>query len=269
MTGKKKPVNRNVARHYQKSVLIFGAFDRVHFGHVNFIEQAEKYGRVTCVVARDTTAAAVKNRSTKNTQTQRLTMLRALFPEVTFVLGHKTDRLAVVKRVQPEIICLGYDQVAFVDILKKFLKETKSVAKIVRLKPFSVHTHKSSFLKKNLMLVRGVVIDGLKEGRKIGYPTANIRMSSQAATYISHVRGVFAGRAYLRAKEYKAAIVIGMRMRGENPLVEAYLIGFKGSCYGAHLSLIVDKKIRNLKHFSSKDLLKERIVKDVSVILNS
>lgn len=250
-------------------VLIFGTFDRPHLGHVWTIEQSLRFGSVTVVVGRDTTVASVKHRTPVNTEKARLSMMRSLFPECKFVLGDAHDRMAMVRKLNPDVICLGYDQTVFVDILSKYIRVNKLKIKVVRLKPFQENTHKSSLLPKGVRLVRGVVMKGLQQGRTIGYPTANIKMPRSQGAVVEGCKGVYVGQALLDGKSYQAGTVIGMRMQHGMPLVEAHLIGFKGDCYGKTLSLLITKKIRNLKQTRDPEVLKKWIEQDMITITQS
>ena len=49
----------------------------------------------------------------------------------------------------PKVICLGYDQVWFSNMLDDFLKSENIDAKVVRLDSFKPEIYKSSILKKN------------------------------------------------------------------------------------------------------------------------
>jgi len=127
-------------------VLAFGTFDGIHPGHLDFIRQAKLHGHLTIVVARDETVKQVKHKSAVHNEQERLAALKAVPGVDDAVLGNTGDKYKVVLEHKPDVICLGYDQVAFTDKLEQFLKERGIEAKIVRLKPFRPEKFKSSLL---------------------------------------------------------------------------------------------------------------------------
>lgn len=123
-----------------KSVMIFGTFDGVHEGHRELFRQAKCYGDfLIAVVARQSTVFTVKKRLPKYSERVRYTML-LLEPLIDKVfLGDREDVYRVVKQVNPDVICLGYDQEYFVRGLDGVF-----FGKIIRLSPFHPELYKSS-----------------------------------------------------------------------------------------------------------------------------
>ncbi len=135
-----------------KKILITGTFDIIHPGHLNFFRQAKKKGDyLMVVVARDRTVRQIKKRRPIHTEKQRLTQLRKLGIADRVVLGLFGDKLKIVQRLKPDIICLGYDQRVFIRPLKKELAKHGLHPAIIRLKAFKPHKYKSSLLRANLI----------------------------------------------------------------------------------------------------------------------
>ncbi|MFA5777540.1 MAG: adenylyltransferase/cytidyltransferase family protein [Parcubacteria group bacterium] len=132
-----------------KKTMVFGTFDIFHKGHENFLKQARKYGDyLIAVVARDKTVLSVKKKETRNKEQKRLKVLvnNKLVDEA--VLGSLKDKYAVIKKYQPDVICLGYDQNNFVEGLARKIKDFGlNKTKIVRLKSYYPEKYKSSILK--------------------------------------------------------------------------------------------------------------------------
>ncbi len=116
----------------KKQVMIFGAFDIIHPGHLYFIKQAAKLGQVTAVVARDKTIAKVKGKNPYFTEQQRKEKLQKLKILHQVILGSENDPYAVIKKVKPDIILLGPDQKIFVDKLELNIKKLGLKTKIKR-----------------------------------------------------------------------------------------------------------------------------------------
>src|SRR5438105_1623669 len=112
----------------QKKVLVFGTFDGLHEGHKNFFKQAKEFGDyLIVVVGRDSTILKTKNRPPKFNENERLKVVQesGLVDEVRLgnqaPPGENLDPYKVVEEVNPDIICLGYDQTFFADKLAEEL----------------------------------------------------------------------------------------------------------------------------------------------------
>lgn len=133
-----------------KKVLVFGAFDGLHEGHVEFFKQAKKHGtHLTVVVGRDSTVARVKNHSPKYSEQERLEQVKKheLVDEAR--LGNEgNDPYNIILEIGPAVICLGYDQIHFVGKLADRLHKWGLNIEIKRMKPHKPKQYKSSLLNK-------------------------------------------------------------------------------------------------------------------------
>lgn len=115
--------------------------------------------------------------------------------------------------------------------------------------------------------ILGTVVKGLKRGRFIGVPTANINPHHEAIP----PSGVYAVKIKLGNRLYKGILNIGTRPTFHSyneelePTIEVHIFGFKRSIYGKDLEISFTEKLREEKKFNSADLLKKQIRKDVSV----
>ncbi|MDD3887217.1 MAG: adenylyltransferase/cytidyltransferase family protein [Patescibacteria group bacterium] len=134
-----------------KKVLIFGAFDLLHPGHLDFFKQAKKLGdSLTVIVARDQTVSAIKKHRTLFNEQERLANVKNQKIVNEARLGNLDDPYKIVKQEKPDIIALGYDQNSYTEELEDKIKEFGFKTKVVRLKPFKPEKYKSSKLKLNL-----------------------------------------------------------------------------------------------------------------------
>ncbi|KKQ54757.1 MAG: FAD synthase [Parcubacteria group bacterium GW2011_GWA2_38_13] len=128
-----------------KIVMVFGTFDILHPGHLNFFKQAKEHGDyLIIVVGRDSTIKEVKGEYPLHNEEQRLENIINLKITGTAVLGSVGDKYKVIRKFNPDCICLGYDQKFFIEKLQ----ETFPKIKIVRLKAYKPNIYKSSLLKK-------------------------------------------------------------------------------------------------------------------------
>ena len=134
-----------------KKVMVFGTFDIFHLGHENFLKQARKFGDyLIVVVARDKTVKNIKKRLPQNNECNRSQVIIKSDLADKIVLGSLTDRYAVIKKYQPEIICLGYDQkVNLKELKEKLIEFDLRKTKLIRLDPFHPEKYKSSKLRES------------------------------------------------------------------------------------------------------------------------
>lgn len=112
----------------------------------------------------------------------------------------------------------------------------------------------------------GSVIEGRKQGRLIGYPTANL--VPDAGYYLPHL-GVYAGYAIYKNNIYPAMINIGHNetfnyVKGIS--LEAHLLDFNYFCYGENIDLYFVKYIRPNFKFNSKDELIKQLNVDEKMV---
>ncbi len=119
--------------------------------------------------------------------------------------------------------------------------------------------------------ISGIVVRGHQLGRRLGYPTANIALSS-SETNLPH-RGVYAAIATLsNGSRYPAMVNVGYRPTVENVhhlTIEAHLIGFNGDLYGERLHLRFIERIRDERKMESLEDLKVQLSKDLQAVKSS
>jgi len=110
--------------------------------------------------------------------------------------------------------------------------------------------------------VSGTVIEGRKRGASLGFPTANLRVTSQA----SPRTGVYVVEAEIEGKTYGGAANLGYNPTfGDVDLsLEVHLFDFNQDVYGKPISVRFIDRLRDEKRFSGPDELIEQIRKDVS-----
>lgn len=103
-----------------KKIVVFGVFDGLHPGHRNFLEQASAFGdEINAIVARDSVVGRLKSRKTKHSETKRVSFLDQHELIAKVFLGDETEgEYLVLKNINPDLICLGYDQQALYQDLK-------------------------------------------------------------------------------------------------------------------------------------------------------
>lgn len=133
--------------------MIFGTFDGLHKGHLHFFGQARELVEnpyVIVSIARDKNVLKIKKAKPILSEKKRMNLLKECELIDKVVLSGLKDHLPHIIKEHPDIIALGYDQIAYVKNLKKDLKNKGLLVKVVRLKPFKEHVYKNHLLKKNL-----------------------------------------------------------------------------------------------------------------------
>ena len=114
-----------------------------------------------------------------------------------------------------------------------------------------------------MITVRGRVVRGERVGRKLGFPTANVKVPPSARP----PKGVWSVLAKgTTIGERLGACNVGVRptLGGVRLVVEVHLPGFRGDLYGRTLALSFLSKIRSERRFPSLAALKSQIRKDVA-----
>ena len=129
--------------------MVFGSFDVLHPGHLYFLKKAKKFGdQLIVVVALDRTIEKIKQQKPKYSEKERIEHVRDLNFVDKAVLGYEVDPYKIIEEINPDVICLGYDQDSYTDNLKEELNRRGMNPKIIRISPYKEETYKSSKLKE-------------------------------------------------------------------------------------------------------------------------
>lgn len=131
--------------------MVFGTFDVVHPGHLNFFKQAKEHAdKLVVVIARSDTIKKIKGKRPMYESLRRLKDVRKSVDVDDVILGSLEDKYEAIRKLRPDVICLGHDQESFVKGLEELIKEQNLPTKVVRLKPYKRHKYSSSLIKENL-----------------------------------------------------------------------------------------------------------------------
>lgn len=110
------------------------------------------------------------------------------------------------------------------------------------------------------------VIDGDERGRTAGFPTINQHLP-EGLTIPKY--GVYESRTEVDGKLYKSFTNIGIRpsWRLDKPLSETHIFDFSGDLYGKIIRVELVRYLREERHFSSVNELKEQLINDKSSIV--
>lgn len=191
----------------------------------------------------------------------------------------------LIGRLKAEKVVLGYDNhfgknregsISFInehfgDVLETIAIDVAKVDEvIVSSSQIKKYLSEGDITKANAMLglpfsVSGIVVHGNQNGRKIGFPTAN--MALKADNKFIPQLGV-----YLCQVKIEAGLFFGLTNMGYRPTlnkddgihIETHLLDFDGELYGQRIEIQFIEKIRSEKRFDSFEDLKNQIAADLA-----
>ena len=270
--------------------VVIGNFDGVHVGHQQLLQDAQKFGNPVVAMTFE------PHPTTLFAPDKAPTHLTSLDARINLLLKHGADAVLVIDfdkefaNLSPEdfvnkILINELDAKAvMVGANFTYGKGAAGKAKDLRNYGFQVEVHNlqerngviSSTRIRNLIFegdiefanellghrftLEGTVIHGEKRGREIGYPTANIELSSNATIPSD---GVYAGWLSVGTHRWPAAISIGTNptfegVRGRQ--VEAYALDQKDlDLYGQIATVEFGWRLRDTIKFSGLEPLLEQM----------
>jgi riboflavin kinase/FMN adenylyltransferase len=111
--------------------------------------------------------------------------------------------------------------------------------------------------------ISGKVVHGRELGRKLGYPTANLRLMGKRAA----LAGIYASWVHGVGPEPRASVSsLGTRptVFGREPLLEAHLFDYDGDLYGQRITVEFVEKLRDEERFDDLPALVRQMDKDAA-----
>ncbi len=116
-------------------------------------------------------------------------------------------------------------------------------------------------------MISGIVVDGERIGRDIGFPTVNLSLSDPYK--LLPRPGVYMAQTEIDGTLFKAMMNVGVRptVSSEGVVrVEAFILGYSGDLYGESLRFTLLGFIREERKYSSLDELKKHLEKDKKAV---
>ena len=290
----------NLHPKYFKSVLAIGNFDGIHLGHQKVIKEAKRkalqnkipFGIMTF----EPLPVMFFNKNIKqhriNLKQQKINQLkkfkldflivikfnkqfssytaeefikeiifkkiksRYLYVSKNFKFGHK--RKGNIYTLQKYQERYGYKNI----ITKPYKKNKKFISStLIRKKIQQGKINEVNKLLKRDWSIEGNVIKGQKRGRKIGFPTCNIKLKN----YVIPRLGVYAVKVKINDLIKKGIANVGYRptFKGKSLLLETNIFGINKNLYNKVLTISFKKFIRAEKKFKNLENLKKQIKIDI------
>lgn len=124
------------------------------------------------------------------------------------------------------------------------------------------------FLSANKLLnydfcINGIVIEGNKIGRTIGFPTANVLYPNDI---IKPPYGAYSANVEINSKIYKGIMNFGCKptiKQDLEPVCEVHILNFNQDIYNENIKIYPQQFIRHEKKFGSLNELKNQIFEDI------
>lgn len=189
--------------------------------------------------------------------------LRSLCVGADFTFGHKrSGNITLLRRLGDE---LGFAVRGMPAVTQdgKIISSTR-IREAIRLGEFD---HTARMLGRPYT-VAGNVVPGDQLGHKLGFPTANLDVTG----LVLPPNGVYAARAMIAGKAYRAVLNIGHRptLKSPTPEVrfEVHVLDCSGDFYDRELEVAFVSKLRDETRFASLDQLKAQIARDIAEAKN-
>lgn len=296
-------LNQAIAEHLQPCVATLGFFDGVHLGHKFLIRQvigeAHVLGLPSMVITFDRHPRQVLHKDYQpellTTLDAKLKLLEQTGVDVVVVLHFDEtmaslsarDFMADILRNQLNVekFVIGYDNRFGHNRSESFDDYVcyghETGIEVVRSEAFVLDDIQVSssviraFIKEGEITlanrclgypytVVGRVVDGFKQGRKMGYPTANLNTADSGQ--LLPANGIYATQVRLgdESRLRPAMTNIGTRPTfGDNaPTLESHIFNFRQDIYGQTLHLSFVARIREERKYDNVTLLVEQIKED-------
>jgi riboflavin kinase/FMN adenylyltransferase len=290
----------SVDKKFVNSVLAIGNFDGVHLGHQELLKKAyifsrklkKKFGIFTFDPLPKDFFNKTDNRILNvNDKIDIIKKFRAdffikqnfnrNFSKITydnFANKILLKKLAVNSIFVGKDFRFGFKRKGNIFFLKKLSKKNNFKIFIINFKKFNKYKISSSKIRSliqsgkvklvnkimgRLWSITGRVIKGKKFGRRIGFPTANIKIVNQ----IKPMFGVYSVKIIFNKKTYKGIANFGVRptFGTSSPVLEVNVFEKNFNFYNKDIKVLFVDFIRKEKKFKDSTMLVSQIKKDIKV----
>ena len=297
--------NSRISKKLKNNVIAIGNFDGLHLGHQKVLKQARQKAKKNKlkfgVVTFEPVPVMFFNKSIRNHRinslNQKISFLKKSKLDFLKIIKFnkkfsnytplKFIKDIIYKNLKARYIFVsknfkfGKDRKGNIKTLKEYEKDffyktiiskpLKKNNKILSSTIIRKNISKGNIYKANKYLGRnwsivGKVIKGKKRGRKIGFPTCNIKMGN----YVIPRLGVYAVKVKT-SDFYKNGVAnVGYRptFNGQSLLLETNIFGINKNLYNKVISVSFKKFIRPEKKFKNFEYLKKQIKFDIKKAKN-
>ena len=289
---------------FKNAVITIGTFDGVHTGHLQIIEQLKEEARMisgeTVIITFDphprlVVPAADHNIRLLNTLEEKIELLankqidHLVVVPFTELFSQQTAEEYIDKFIfqffHPHTIIIGFDHHFGKDrrgnylLLEEFSRQYHFQVKQIPEHVLNEITISSTKIRNALLgndiatankflgydyFFEGVVVEGDKIGRTIGYPTANLVLGDQSKLVPGD--GIYAVEIAIEdaSIRFNGMMSIGLRptIGKSNRTIEIHVLDFKSDLYDKIIRVFVKSFIRSELKFKDLEELKRAIAND-------
>ncbi len=291
---------------FEKAVVTIGTFDGVHLGHRKLISQlkaeAVKIGGETVIITfhphpRKIISSVPGDVKLLNTLNEKITLLESsgidhlVVVPFDHVFANQTADQYVTeflyKYFKPHTVILGYDhrfgkgRVGNFALMETYGKQFGFVVKEISEQLVNEIAVSSTRIRQCLFennitaanqflgypyFFEGIVIEGDKLGRTLGYPTANLHIASEEKLIPGN--GVYAVNVVTKSapspQMYNGMMNMGIRptVGGKKRVIEVNIFSFDEEIYGQLLQVHIQQYLRGEEKFDGLEALKLQLAKD-------
>lgn len=282
------------------SMIAIGVFDGMHKGHQYLIQQLVTEARESGVAAGvmtfnphpDEIIRGVTGRIYLTTLEERADILASLgvdylvnypFTRAVMEMRARDFVTELVQHTRPIALWVGTDfalgykregNIQFLQEQGQIYRFSVRALELVKLQGVTINSSairgalaSGQLATANELLgrpytVSGIVVDGLKRGRQIGFPTANIAVPEHKTV---PANGVYAGWLTLGDERFMGATNIGYNptFGNQSITVETHILDFDRDIYGKTVTFQFVKRLRPETKFDGVQALIEQLGKDV------
>ena len=285
----------------QPTVLTIGTFDGVHLGHQKIVERvvttARQEGLLATVftffphprmvVQHDKGLKLIHTLEEKKQLLQQLGVdllvvqpFNEAFSQLT---AEEFVSTILVQRLNVKKVIIGYDhrfgrnRTANIDDMRLFGEKYGFAVEEISVQEVDEVSVSSTKIREALnkgdvttaehylgtpYSLTGRVVHGLKLGRTLGYPTANIQVTEEYKLIPKD--GVYAVYSYIDGRKVYGMMSIGKNptIEGKGASIEVYFFDFNGDLYDQKLTIEFVQYLREEQKFATIDLLKKQLQDD-------
>lgn len=270
-------------------VLAVGSFDGLHLGHRHLLQHARHAartaGQALLIYTFDPPSKVfMRGAGMLSTLSEKISQLEDLGIDIAlivpfnaqFAARSKNAFLDDLRTLQAKRIFVGTDfrfgkgregapedllKVAPVEIVPLLSLQDQVVkSSQVRVLIEQGKVEEARHLLDRPYSARGVVVEGDRRGRLLGFPTANLEVSPAKVL----PPGVFVVMADVLKRNYHGMANVGTRptVSGKERRIEVHLFGFSGQLYGQTMGLAFHKYLRAEQRFEDLEALKAQLARD-------
>jgi riboflavin kinase/FMN adenylyltransferase len=283
---------------YKRWAITLGNFDGFHLGHLSLIKNLKEIAEKEKLNSGVITFFSHPQKLLKKKQNYEIfdfehkkkifcqqqihSIFYLHFDEALSNTSATSFLAALCKKIPICYFCVGYDfsfgknREGNIELLKKIALQKNF--QVIQFAPLRKRKIISSSLIRKLLLqgnfnnannylgrqwsLEGVVSEGKKLGRKLGFPTINLELNFQPPLQ----NAVYIVEVILQGKKYKAVANYGVApsvQSLEKSRLECHLLDFCQDIYGEKVEVIFHKLLRLEKKFANLNLLKKQILLDI------